>query len=106
MKQKFNILECTEEEYNILLQSGIGHKQFIDFPVNIHQYNSQLSIADAQMEFYKAVRYFHEVTSASVEDIINALLHCQIDIAEIQKNYANGLLNVDDIYVLMGEFGE
>lgn len=102
---KFNVLSVTEDEYNHLLQSGIGIKLFgASFPPNINVYKSLVAKCDACHNLYKFVKHFASVTSADPSDIVEALLTLQCnDVFTIQADREAGLITDADIQEMLRE---
>lgn len=100
---KFNPLSITEDEYEHLLQSGIGIKLFgASFPANVNVYKSLIAKADACFNLYKFVKHFASVTSASAEDIVEALLSLECnDVFAIQADREAGLITDNDIQEML-----
>lgn len=103
MQSKFNPLSITEDEYEHLLSSGIGIKLFGNsFPANVNVYKSLIAKADACHNLYKFVKHFASVTSASPEDIVEALLTLECnDVFAIQADREAGLITDNDIQEML-----
>lgn len=103
MSSKFNPLSITENEYDRLLQSGIGVKLFgASFPPNINVYKSLVAKCDACHNLYKFVKHFASVTSADPSDIVEALLTLQCnDVFAIQADREAGLITDNDVQEML-----
>ncbi len=103
---KFNPLEITEQEYTVLLESGIGAKQYVDFPPNINVYRSMIAVADAQLELWKYVTHFMQYTDASPTDIVKAMLTSTVNTNFIKQAFKDGLLTMQDVYEMENELDD
>lgn len=103
---KFNPLEITEQEYIVLLESGIGVKQYTDFPPNINVYRSMIAVADAQLELWKYVTHYIKHTDASPTDIVKAMLTSTANTNLIKHAFKEGLLTMQDVQDMEDELDE